>query len=362
MIENFVALQGVCAWPNLTLFPDGTIVATIFNQPCHGRWEGDLDCYASTDGGEIWYYRGRPCPHEPGKNRMNCAAGLAGNGDMIVLCSGWDNRLKPFELPYNSFEGANILRAWVCRSSDQGKTWQRVGELPDSPGTASWIPFGDVVIADDGTLRVTAYTRIDGDEHSDVSSYMLISEDDGNTWRVGARISGYGNETALLSLSKGRWLAAARTTGSMRDVTDIPADRNAPEHTLRRLLNLYASDDDGASWHLVGPVSLTGQIPGHLLRLKDGRIVLTYGNRCPNNLGVDARISRDGGASWGRPIRLADMGAGDGGYPSTVEREDGQLVTAYYNKVSGAFNYEMSIARWDINEYEKRGPMLDHAL
>ena len=52
--EHYIAIDNVCAWPNLTRTPDGTIVATIFNQPCHGKWEGDVECWASEDGGEHW--------------------------------------------------------------------------------------------------------------------------------------------------------------------------------------------------------------------------------------------------------------------------------------------------------------------
>ena len=35
-IANGTAIQGVCAWPNLQILADGTILAMIFNQPCHG--------------------------------------------------------------------------------------------------------------------------------------------------------------------------------------------------------------------------------------------------------------------------------------------------------------------------------------
>ena len=89
---SWTAIQGVCAWPNLQRLSDGTLVATIFNQPCHGEWEGDLDCYASKDDGKTWKFHGRPGPHDPRTNRMNCGAGVAGNGDMVVLVSGWSNR------------------------------------------------------------------------------------------------------------------------------------------------------------------------------------------------------------------------------------------------------------------------------
>ena len=70
-LERYVAVDNVCAWPNLTLLKDGTIVAAIFNHPSHGLAEGDVECWASIDGGRIWKLRGVPAPHEPGTNRMS---------------------------------------------------------------------------------------------------------------------------------------------------------------------------------------------------------------------------------------------------------------------------------------------------
>jgi len=46
-----IAVDNVCAWPNLTRLNDGSIIATIFNQPSHGSMAGDVDCWATTDGG-----------------------------------------------------------------------------------------------------------------------------------------------------------------------------------------------------------------------------------------------------------------------------------------------------------------------
>ena len=44
-LQRIVAIENVCAWPNLTLLPDGTIFAILFNQPGHGTLQGDVDCY-----------------------------------------------------------------------------------------------------------------------------------------------------------------------------------------------------------------------------------------------------------------------------------------------------------------------------
>ena len=75
-LERYVAVDDVCAWPNLTLLKDGTLTATIFNQPHHGKGEGDVESWVSTDGGRKWELggrrgssRGRFEPHERGRRR-----------------------------------------------------------------------------------------------------------------------------------------------------------------------------------------------------------------------------------------------------------------------------------------------------
>jgi len=85
VLERYVAIDNVCAWPNLTRLRDGTITATIFNHPSHGRGEGDVECWSSQDG-RFWKKRGTAAVHGSGSNRMNVAAGLAGNGDQACSC------------------------------------------------------------------------------------------------------------------------------------------------------------------------------------------------------------------------------------------------------------------------------------
>jgi hypothetical protein len=67
-----------------------------------------------------------------------------------------------------------------------------------------------------------------------------------------------------------------------------------------------------------------------MVRLKDGRIAITYGHRAqPYN--IRARVSADNGRTWGPETVLRDGGgAWDIGYTRTVERPDGKVVTAYY--------------------------------
>ena len=149
ILDRYVAIDDACAWPNLTLMPGGEIIAIIFNQPCHGLWEGDVECWASRDGGRLWEQRGTVAAHEPGTVRMNHAVGLAHDGSLVAIVSGWTSkppRPAPGQEPPDRFSPAHRLTSsgdarfseWpsvrprpkvldnvVCRSDDGGRTWNR---------------------------------------------------------------------------------------------------------------------------------------------------------------------------------------------------------------------------------------------
>ena len=85
------------------------------------------------------------------------------------------------------------------------------------------------------------------------------------------------------------------------------------------------STDGGKTWsepHLIG----VWGYPSHLLRLKDGRLLMSYGHR-RKPIGNLARVSEDHGQTWSEPLTISDDAiSGDLGYPSTVELDDGTLV------------------------------------
>lgn len=332
VVERLVAIDNVCAWPNLTTLGDGTIVATIFNQPSHGGCEGDVECWASRDG-RFWEKRGMPAPHEPGTNRMNVAAGRARDGSLVVLASGWSNRPAP-----GTFRGhripdqADILPMWICRSADQGRTWTR-GDRPvpvPANGPTRIIPFGDIVQLADGALGVCIYSWSPATKQH--NNYFYVSRDDGRTWAErGVVRAGNINETTPVVLRGGRLLAAGRTLDDQH-------------------LDLFASDDHGATWTCRGPVSAGSQHPADLLLLADGRLLLSYGNRIAGQFGVVAKISADEGATWSAPISLVnDLTSGDCGYPASVQLPGGEILTAYYARgVASHQRYHVGVVIWRL--------------
>jgi hypothetical protein len=157
-------------------------------------------------------------------------------------------------------------------------------------------------------------------------AWHFASDDDGRTWHRTGVIGDKHNETSLLPLGGNRWLAAARIDA----------------------VELFRSTDDGTTWDGPQRVTARNEINAHLLRLKDGRLLLSYGSRVAGQFGVLARLSGDEGDSWSPPLRLAESLESDCGYPSSVERNDGKLVTAWYAKrARNHERYHMGVAVWE---------------
>jgi hypothetical protein len=346
--RHSVAVENVCAWPNLTLMPDGSVIAILHNKPAHGTMEADVECWSSRDGLK-WEKRGNVTQHEPHTSRMNHAAGLANNGDLLVLCSGWTDVKQPERPKQGSFRDAVlrpwVLRPWVLRSSDGGRIWTKHDSFPAADvGWTEHIPFGDIWKGTDGALHASCYQGEISEPATSTRtknwrSWHFRSDDDGATWQRVSLIGPSHNETDIFPLGGKKWLAAARFNHSAVD--------------------LVLSDDDGATWQSprrvtsIGTGKDHGEVNGHLNRLKDGRLLLSYGVRTEGKLGVCAKLSSDDGLTWTQALQLANcighaQGGGDCGYPSSVQVASGSIVTAWYAKKTAEHDgYHMGATVWD---------------
>jgi len=116
-------------------------------------------------------------------------------------------------------------------------------------------------------------------------------------------------------------------------------------------IEIYASTDDGQTWGLVGTAASTGIRNGNppsMVRLNDGRLVLTYGYRS-EPMGIRAKVSLDGGRRWGAEIVLRDDGrTWDLGYPRTRALPDGTLVTIYYFTTEQRREQHIAATIWSL--------------
>jgi hypothetical protein len=337
-----------CAWPNLKLLPDGrTLAAVIFNNPSHGHRPGDVECWLSVDGGASWRFGSAATQHEPDTIRMNHAAGLAKSGDILVLTSGWSNRWPAGATRTRGSFRYEVLGPWLSRSPDGGLSWwvHKDAFPQTTPAGQPAVPFGDIQIAANGDLCVSVYSpQGPWEKYEDrrFRSWLYRSRDDGETWGDPVVVGPDANETTPLHLGDGKWLAAARIGSGVEKKDQVL---------------LYASADDARTWTFKRQMTGLQRVNGHLAKLRDGRVLFTYGDRASPNgrKGLEAAVSNDGGETWSEPVRLIDWNGLDGGYPSSVQRKDGQVVTAYYcsayrdQPADSAKGYHMEVIVWDAD-------------
>ena len=337
--EFYVAIDNKGLWPNLTKLPSGELAAAVYNHPSHGYGSNsDVELWVSADDGRSWAYRSHVSNHPDNPNaiRMNHAVGLNSDGEIVAIVSGYQQGQK---LPF--------LPLQCCISRDHGATWDR--HILD----IDYVPFGDIFPLPDGTLICSMYARVSQNPKRRKCS-VFYSKDGGQSWGNEAYLADT-SETHIIRTTNGVLLAAGRTSciDSM--------DRALP-HGSGQLL--FRSEDDGKSWSAGKPLSPQGQENAHLLELKDGRILCSFTSRIPGLFGVVLRMSEDKGTSWSYPVVLVSMPGRDWhktdcGYPSSVQLDDGTIVTAYYfgpKKPEWAAHglpwhqrYHMGVARWDLS-------------
>jgi predicted neuraminidase len=221
------------------------------------------------------------------------------------------------------------LGEWCIRSSDGGRTWgSRQVTLVNSPHGPIQLADGRLLYA--GKELWTAQKRVG----------VCESVDDGQSWRwlseiparAGDRVAEYHELHAVECLS-GRLVVQIRNHNKT----------NADE-TLQT-----ESADGGRTWSTLHPMGVWG-LPSHLLRLRRGHLLMTYGyRRAP--FGNQARVSADEGRNWSEPLTISSDGtSGDLGYPSTVELDDGTLLTVWYEAMKGRPLAVLRQARWKLED------------
>ncbi len=219
------------------------------------------------------------------------------------------------------------LSVWMIRSTDGGVTFS--GRYFCQVNS----PHGPVQLSD-GRLLYAGKELWHGERRIGVCE----SNDDGETWhwlatiptREGDNPQAY-HELHAVEAADGRLVVQIRNHN--------PA--NAQE-TIQT-----ESTDGGKTWSVPRPIGVWG-LPSHLLRLSDDRLLMTYGYRREPR-GNLARLSDDHGRTWSEPIVLSGDGTGDLGYPSTVQLDDGSLVTVWYEVMKGSTNAVLRQARWSLD-------------
>jgi len=280
----------------------------------HLGLNGKIMMLASSNGTD-WEQRGIIA--REGSDIRNPSAFIFPNGEMLLAVYRYDVYDKNgFSSPSEN-KSPNKRDTLIYSSNDSGYTWKEVNadfsRVNNKIGKVS--PHGSMFMFDNQLLMAG---------HSGEGAFLLSSKDKGVTWEIFSKIASDLLEPFVLKTADNKLLAVLRSGRKSKWAEAA-----------------VISSFSNGQW--IEPAAITEpmQHPANLLLLSDGRILLSYSDRNYNNQRILLKISGDNGCSWSKEIQLGEsFNNSDFGYPSTVEIEQGKLLTVFYvNQVENPYFY-----------------------
>lgn len=199
---------------------------------------------------------------------------------------------------------------WVRRSEDQGKTWL------EPVRTKVTAPHGPISLKNGDLLYVGTII-----ENGRTSISVERSTDDGKSWKVQAEIPQH--EDFKVGLGEPHMV-------ELRSGKLIVMVRHEPKDQTKCFMLQSESTDGGKTWSKMRSSGIWGY-PPHLIQLKNDWLLVVYGYR-REPFSERACISKDEGKTWEitNEINLSNAASRDLGYPSSVQLEDGSILTVFY--------------------------------
>lgn len=339
IMENPYGKDNFFAWPTVAKVQNKKIlVAASGYRYAHICPFGKAVLSYSEDDGET-YTIPAPVINTPLDDRD---AGILAFGKSNVIITSFNNTVA-FQQHYNEtkvFEEEVHFRSWADKdlvasylhtitqeeeqtylgsefriSNDHGVTF---GPLHKSPVTS---PHGPLALEDGSLLwvgRIFDITALKEGQH-ELQAHKI--NPDGSMEYVGSIPPIYVHGQKIMSYEPH---AIALPNGSI--LCHIRAE-------WKNLFTIYqsVSYDNGATWTEPTQIlSDQGGAPAHLMLHSSGVLISSYGYRS-KPYGIRIMFSYDNGATWDTDHEIYKGISPDLGYPSTVELENGDLLTVFYD-------------------------------
>ena len=342
--------------PSMALLPSGELVmVALYQDPKPGgkvrEWTG---LWRSKDGGKTWSARVEIKDMIGREQWLTCTK----NGTLFATC-----HLLAQDI--NNKDG--YTHSYVHRSTDGGKSWQRLRIGPDGfPAKAATMCSRNIVEKPDGTLLLGVGVN---ELEKGTLAYLWTSRDSGKTWdksgakaKIGAyQKKPYDNYDAFFTedftyLAKSGKLHHFIRCGPpspmypMNDGRATPTGDDGIDRTLR-----CQSTDGGKTWSDLRDHGDYGMHYPRVLRLQDGRLLMTFTQRSTiYSLGLQAILSHDDGDTWDfSNDRIIIEGktpwgmAQGGGFGNTLQLKDGLLVSCYTYRGADDKTH-LEVVRWRL--------------
>ena len=243
--------------------------------------------------------------------------------------------------------------AKVCRSRDEGRTWQKIAELPIEVrgGYKARYAHWRMTKLPDDTIFYGIDLRDDkygGDRFLSAGTVLTVwrSTDKGETWQGPIKICNWVAEGGIAQLPSGKLLASVRyQRGTLP--TDTPAvrqlsgDKRGFKHHF-----LVESDDGSLTWKNLRPLTTVySQCYGYPAAQSDGTVVVIHDTRYgPGPDAARAMISYDDGKTWENEVYYVYFGKGQSSYSQSIVLDDDTILT-----LGGTSTHPDTKKRWDAS-------------
>lgn len=259
----------------------------------------------SLDGGQTWKAEHDMPFTSPGKEKTPAP-----------LQQPIDFTAPDFALMFR-FGGLNSGPSWFYTTTDRCHTWSGPYSFAVEGVDKICTRTDLIVLGKNDCIMLGSATKKNDDKEGRV--FCARTTDGGLTWKLASFVGpepepgDFAIMPSTVRLPGGALITAIRKGKGGFNIT------------------LWRSDDLGAHWSFVTNATPDiGSNPPALVLLRDGRLSLSYGVR-RKPFGARARLSSDEGRTWGPEVKLRDDGlTGDLGYPRSVVRPDGKILTVYY--------------------------------
>jgi len=294
--------------PSVVLLPDGRLLAAWFSGPFEASVDQVILGAYSSDGGQTWgkSFVLQDFPH---KSDFDPAFIADARRTLFFFSAGRENRYPVLHEEKNQI-GVASFKTYVRVTEDSGRTWSQ----PEVAGVRVYCRSNGIRLST-GELLLPIY---------EIPSRggVLKSTDGGKTWkRHGAIVTPAGaGEPSIAELKSGAILMVLRTSDGF----------------LWKTL----STDKGENWSEAVKTSIHAATTSHnIIRLNDGRLLLTLNESAPNvRTPLAMRVSSDDGNTWSDPVTLThvpipqpgdNVWAREVSYPSVVLLKDGSVVVVW---------------------------------
>ncbi len=218
-------------------------------------------------------------------------------------------------------------------SKDYGETFSKIYKSPISS------PHGPAVLNDGTVLWVGRRLGI----HNHIEAHVINTETGEMTLRGDMEIYKYEEfkdtyfyEPHALQLPDGKIICHLRA-----------------ENKDETIFTLYqtVSIDNGVTWSKPRQIIRDDSgAPGHLFLHSSGTLISTFSHR-KRPYGIWAVFSTDNGESWSdESIIHHGYDTDDLGYPSTIESDNGDLITAFYTRESDYVPAVIMQQKWSLDK------------